>query len=155
MASLWVSYYMTWIYRPDTKWELDLVFQVLPTQMISNFFRFLDQQKNFTNDIIMIIAWHSCNFKTRLKMRTRFDMHSSTSSTSIVDFELCHFFRCVRLTKELHQWRDHDCHISWLKFTERHKMRTELIYQASEVLQIRFVGHHVYTILFDIVKVTL
>ena len=76
MTSSWLSHDLGTIYRPGTKWGLDLISQVLQALLSTNS-DMLDWQKKLIKDIIMNITWSDCSLQTWCKMRTWFNVSGS------------------------------------------------------------------------------
>ena len=85
-TSSWLLCDLAIIYRPYIKWGPSLISQVLQELLPSNFVKYVEWQKNSTNDIVMTVTWSGHNLQTRYKMRTRFGI---SGSTSIISFKFC------------------------------------------------------------------
>ena len=102
--SLWLPRDLATIYVLVTKFGPDLVSQVLQTQLTSNMITLSDmlvRQKNFINGVIMTVTWFDYSLKTRHKMRTRFNISSSTSIyfSFCLGFLFVNVFFCFHATK--------------------------------------------------------
>ena len=97
----------TWpctIYRPDGKWGLDSVSQVLPVALTSDCVRYVR---------VMVVAWLVYNFQTGTRIRTRFCISCYTQLLT------SNFAGCVGFTYKLRHWRHHGGQVTWLQVKDQ------------------------------------